>query len=334
MENKNDMFNKTPKSGKPKMFRFNLYWMYGLIFIMLVALYMTNDSSGTKELGWTEFQKLAQENVFDKMTVYNKKNLVEATVKNGKTEQVFGNMDVSKIGVSPKVYVKIPSADKFSDFYDKAVADSHIDTQVRFEEGDDAIWNFLVSFGPIILLIGVWMFLMRRMSGGTGAANLPAQPDQDHLLHRADSPDHSSHGYQHHFDRRAARFGRSGYRYGPERHIAEFRRWRDDPAAQALPHRRLHLGPGTVGYRAGDHALLDQDHHSRQADHLYPEQLDRYRDHQQLFHLRNTSRGVGDRHLLRRRFRNGTGGYPGTAVQRRTGASGSGACGIYRCPGR
>ena len=163
------MFNKTPKSGKPKMFRFNLYWMYGLIFIMLVALYMTNDSSGTKELGWTEFQKLAQENVFDKMTVYNKKNLVEATVKNGKTEQVFGNMDVSKIGVSPKVYVKIPSADKFSDFYDKAVADSHIDTQVRFEEGNDAIWNFLVSFGPIILLIGVWMFLMRRMSGGTGA---------------------------------------------------------------------------------------------------------------------------------------------------------------------
>lgn len=169
MENKNDIFNKTPKGGKPKMFRFNLYWMYGLIFIMLVALYMTNDSSGTKELGWTEFQKLAQENVFDKMTVYNKKNLVEATVKNGKTEQVFGNMDVSKIGVSPKVYVRIPSADKFSDFYDKAVADSHIDTQVRFEEGDDAIWNFLVSFGPIILLIGVWMFLMRRMSGGTGA---------------------------------------------------------------------------------------------------------------------------------------------------------------------
>ena len=169
MENKNDIFNKTPKGGKPKMFRFNLYWMYGLIFIMLVALYMTNDSSGAKELGWTEFQKLAQENVFDKMTVYNKKNLVEETVQNGKTEQVFGNMDVSKIGVSPKVYVKIPSADKFSDFYDKAVADSHIDTQVRFEEGDDAIWNFLVSFGPIILLIGVWMFLMRRMSGGTGA---------------------------------------------------------------------------------------------------------------------------------------------------------------------
>ena len=54
------MFNKAPKNNKPKMFRFNLYWMYGLIFIMLFALYLTNDSSASKELGWTEFQKLAQ----------------------------------------------------------------------------------------------------------------------------------------------------------------------------------------------------------------------------------------------------------------------------------
>ena len=78
------MFNKAPKNNKQKMFKFNLYWMYGFIFIMLFALYLTNDSSASKELGWTEFQKLAQENVFDRMVVYNKKNLVEATVKDGR----------------------------------------------------------------------------------------------------------------------------------------------------------------------------------------------------------------------------------------------------------
>ena len=89
MENKNDMFNKAPKNNKQKMFKFNLYWMYGLIFIMLFALYLTNDSSASKELGWTEFQKLAQENVFDRMVVYNKKNLVEATVKDGRKGLVF-----------------------------------------------------------------------------------------------------------------------------------------------------------------------------------------------------------------------------------------------------
>ena len=152
------------------MFRFNFYWMYGLIFLLLIALYMSNESVGSKELGWTEFQKLAAENTFEQMTVFNKRNVVEATVRSNKIEQVFGSgYDYQKMGNTPKIYVTIPSADKFSDFYDKVVNTNQISTKVRFEEGDDTIWSFIVSFGPMILLILVWIFLMRRMSGGAGA---------------------------------------------------------------------------------------------------------------------------------------------------------------------
>jgi len=165
MENNNDMINKSPKNNKQKMFRFNLYWMYGLIFMMLIALYLTNDTSTSRELGWTEFQRLAQQNAFDKMVVHNKKNNVEATVRIGCRGMVFRG-DTTSLGSNPKVYVTIPSADKFSDFYDKAVANYHIDTQVRFEESDDAIWSFLISFGPLILLIILSFVFMRRMSGG------------------------------------------------------------------------------------------------------------------------------------------------------------------------
>ncbi len=151
------------------MFRFNFYWMYGLILLMLVALYMSNDTTGTKEIGWTEFQKLAKENVFEQMVVYNKKNVVEATVKNDKLAEVFPNSMPPAGTLAPKVYIKIPSADKFSDFYDQAVAQNQIDTDVRFEESDDAWWSFIISFGPMILLLLVWIYLMRRMSGGVGA---------------------------------------------------------------------------------------------------------------------------------------------------------------------
>ena len=149
------------------MFRFNFYWMYGLIFMMLVALYMTNDSSETKEIDWTEFQKLTKENVFDKMIVFNHKNIIEATVKSDKVNLVFPE-EKNKHSLSPKVFIKIPSSDKFADFYDNAVASNHIDTQVSFEEGDDTMWNFLISFGPIILFVLIWIFFMRRMSGGAG----------------------------------------------------------------------------------------------------------------------------------------------------------------------
>ena len=161
------MLNNTPKNNKPKMFKFNLYWMYGLILLMLATIWFTNDSSASKELGWTEFQKLAKENVFENMVVFNNKNLVEATVKNEYKKQIFNRED-STLGTNPKVFVKIPSADKFSDFYDKSVAEKQIDTQVRYEEGDDAFWSFLMSFGPFLLIIAIWMFLMRRMSGGAG----------------------------------------------------------------------------------------------------------------------------------------------------------------------
>ena len=156
-----------PKDNKQKMFRFNFYWMYGIIFLLLIALYMTNDSTSSKEIGWTEFQKLAKENVFDKMVVYNKKNVVEATVKSDKIGIVFPGEKMTD-SLSPKVYIKIPSADKFSDFYDNAVSNDKIDTQVSFEEGDDAMWSFLISFGPIILFVLVCIFLMKRMSGGAG----------------------------------------------------------------------------------------------------------------------------------------------------------------------
>ena len=167
MENNNNAFNKPPKNNKTKMFRFNLYWMYGIIFIMLAALYMTNDSSTTKEMGWTEFQKLANQNVFEKITVFNKKNTLEATIKKGQLGVVFKE-DSALVGDSPMVFVKIPSADKFSDFYDKAVEKNNIDTSVSFEEGDDTFWNFFISFGPIILLVLVWIFLMKRMSSNAG----------------------------------------------------------------------------------------------------------------------------------------------------------------------
>ena len=168
--NSNSNIPNNPNNGnKQKMFRFNFYWMYGLILVMLVALYMSNDTTSTKELGWTEFQKLAKDNAFEEMVVYNKKNVVEATVKSSKVAEVFSNNMPQPGTLAPKVYIKIPSADKFTDFYDQAFAQNQIVTQVRFEESDDAIWCFIISFGPMILLLLVWIFLMRRMSGGVGA---------------------------------------------------------------------------------------------------------------------------------------------------------------------
>ena len=163
MEEKNNL-PKNDNGNKPK-FRFNLYWMYGFVFIALMGLYLMNDFSASKELGWTEFQQLAADDVFDKIIVHNRKNLLEATVKADHRRRVF-TREEEPFDTEAKVYVKIPSADKFSDFYDKVVAEKQISAQVSFKEGDDTLWNLIVSIGPFVIIILLWLFFMRRMAGG------------------------------------------------------------------------------------------------------------------------------------------------------------------------
>lgn len=164
----NNKETKPPLKGKS--FNLNLYWVYGIIFLLLVGLYFTNDRSETKELDWTEFQQFTAQNAFEKMTVFLNKNTIEATVKVDKKAVVFKDSEEKPKPGTPLVYVKIPSAESFSDFFDRTAKENNVDTKVRYEEGESMFWSFLMSVGPFILMIAVWMFLMRRMSGGMGGS--------------------------------------------------------------------------------------------------------------------------------------------------------------------
>ncbi|HCC52526.1 MAG TPA: cell division protein FtsH [Porphyromonadaceae bacterium] len=169
-KNNNDNIPKNPNGNKKSSF--SLWWIYALIFIPLITLYLVNDSSSAKEIGWTEFQQMVRDDVFDEMVVFNKKNVLEATVKKDKYQEVF-KQDASKAEeLGAKVLVKIPSADKFSDFYDKEVSENNISARVTYKEGDDMLWNILISIGPFVIIILIWFLIMRRMSGGVGGGGM------------------------------------------------------------------------------------------------------------------------------------------------------------------
>ena len=164
--NNNKNYQKNPNGNKKP--GINMWWIYALIFIPMIALYLVNDSSNVKEIGWTEFQQMVREDVFEEMVVLNKKNVVEATVKKDKYKEVFKQDADKALDYGAKILVKIPSADKFSDFYEKEVAENKISAKLMFKEGEDMFWSVLISIGPIVLIILVWLFFMRRMSGGVG----------------------------------------------------------------------------------------------------------------------------------------------------------------------
>jgi len=183
MENKDkkpqqpNLGKKDSKTGGKMNMKFNLNWIYILIVAMMIGIFFTNDkSANNKELGWSEFQQLVKENKFGKMVVYNRKNAVVATVKSQHISEIFTDAETpkpsrftsSKLGDESTVTVVVPSSDKFSDFYDKAVAENNIDAKVSFDEGRNMFWELIVSIGPIILFVAIWILIMRRMGGGGG----------------------------------------------------------------------------------------------------------------------------------------------------------------------
>ncbi len=174
--NKSQNADNQPNKKNSK-FKFNLNWMYVLILIMIAAIFFTNNNSTpNKEIGWTEFQKMAKDNYFSKMVVYNRKNTVVATLKPERVDSVFASDPAAKKNINffgqkpsePTIMVVVPSADKFSDFYDEIKQVHQVDAKVSYDDGQDILWSILLNILPILLFIFLWIFLMRRMSGGGG----------------------------------------------------------------------------------------------------------------------------------------------------------------------
>ena len=169
--------NKTPfppGGNNNKPFKFNMSWMYGLILILLVAVFFTNNApENNKKLIWTDFQKWAEANAFSKMSVNLSDRKVVATIKPEFAATILG-AEVSQSknpllrqNAEATVTVTIPSADKFTDFYERWKQNG-IDATLSYDEGNSLLWTILLQVLPIALLIFVWIFILRRMSGGGG----------------------------------------------------------------------------------------------------------------------------------------------------------------------
>jgi len=171
-ENKNK--NTYPQGGNNnKPFKFNISWMYGLILIMLAAVFFTNNTpENNKKLNWTEFQKWAEANAFSKMIVNLSDRKVVATIKPEFVTNILGSdfqpsKNLLRKNTEATVTVIIPSADKFTDYYDRWTRDG-IDATLNYDEGNSLLWTILLQVLPFALLVFVWIFILRRMSGGGG----------------------------------------------------------------------------------------------------------------------------------------------------------------------
>ena len=83
-------------------------------------------------------------------------------------KDVFKN-DYKKVGRNPALNVEIGSMESLDKFMEKAQEEGHFTGSISYEKKRDYFGALFWNIAPFLLLIGIWMFAMRRMSGGAGA---------------------------------------------------------------------------------------------------------------------------------------------------------------------
>ena len=162
MDNNNNANKKPNKVNMPK---FNLNWLYMIIAMMLLGLYLTNENStGTKNISYDEFQQYVRNGYMSKIIGYDD-NSVEAYIKPQYVKNVF-QADSSRVGKNPMITTEAPSRESLGDFLQKERDEQHFDGSINYEKKRNYFGVVLWQILPIAFLIGFWIFMSRRLSGG------------------------------------------------------------------------------------------------------------------------------------------------------------------------
>ena len=156
-----------PKENKPKtnMPRFNLSWLYIIIAMTFAYLWFTGDEgSMNRQLTYTEFKSLINKGYANKIVAYND-NTVDVYIKPEHIKEVFKE-DYKKVGRSPFMNVEVGSIESLDKFMEQAQEDGTFTGEISYEKKSDMFGTIFWNIAPIIFIVAIWMFIMRRMSGG------------------------------------------------------------------------------------------------------------------------------------------------------------------------
>lgn len=156
--------NNKPKINVPRP---SLSWLYVIIALVFGFLYFSSeDGSASKEITYTEFKDMVSKGYANKIIAYDD-NTVDMFIKPEHIVDVFGK-DANKVGRSPSVNVQIGSMESLDKFLDEEQNNGHFTGSISYEKHTNYFSMIFWNIAPFLLLIAIWMFIMRRMSGGGG----------------------------------------------------------------------------------------------------------------------------------------------------------------------
>ncbi|MBA6316753.1 ATP-dependent zinc metalloprotease FtsH [Cellulophaga baltica] len=162
--------NTSPK--KPK---FSSWWIYGIIAVLLIGFQFFNSASlsSQKKTTTSELQEYLRNGDVAKILivtntrqakVFLTQEALEKDVHKEVAKKPFGLSG----GESPQYVLDYGDPQNFENDIKNTKVEYNLDTVIDYTTENNVVLDILLSVLPFILIIGIWIYLMRRMSGGGG----------------------------------------------------------------------------------------------------------------------------------------------------------------------
>ena len=162
------------KEKKQNNFKFNAYWIYGIIIGVFLIFNLFSGGMGTSN-GMTttpsKFFKFLRDGDVKKVEIVNKREALVYLTDNASKKEIHRKSRPQQflpLGIAPNYAFEFGDVQLFQKQLEDTIAEEKLLTELNFKTETNAFGDILLSIVPFILIIGVWIFIMRRMSGGGG----------------------------------------------------------------------------------------------------------------------------------------------------------------------
>ena len=157
---------------KPKL---NPYWIYGVIIAIFLGIQFFSGGFGEstgKQTTPNEFFTYLQSGDVKKVEIVNNREARVYLTSEAQDKEIHKsskpNSIFPSVTASPNYKFEFGDLTLFQEEINKIKAENNLNVTVAFKTEHNVWGDFLLTLLPFILIIGVWIFIMRRMSSGGG----------------------------------------------------------------------------------------------------------------------------------------------------------------------
>lgn len=163
--------NKKPEIKKPK---FNAYWIYIGVFLLIVGFQFFGGNSWTQpnKTTQTQFEEFLIAGDVEEIKIVNRRTIKVFLTAEAKTKEIHAknksNGLLKPSASDPSYEFEIGDLQNFENNFKQIIKENNLSTGYENDTEENVFGDILLTLLPFIVIIGIWIFIMRRMSSGGG----------------------------------------------------------------------------------------------------------------------------------------------------------------------